>query len=122
MVFKNMLEIFWTSANGSRVITGLHICTLTICNFNISKLRLFELFSFRCNIVEAEISKSHGNRGKSQPQLTQHFSPHNKYTSKADASSVATGGLGLSHKDLWGFQHLIHQEMGTIQQIEVSPL
>ena len=31
------------------------------------------------------------SRGKSQPQLTQHFSPHDKDTSKAEASSVATG-------------------------------
>lgn len=38
------------------------------------------------------MSKSHGHRGKSQTQLTQHFSPHDKDTSKADASSVATVG------------------------------
>ena len=44
------------------------------------------------------MSKSHGTRqGKGQPQLTQHFSPHDKDASKADASkadasNVATGG------------------------------
>lgn len=43
------------------------------------------------------MSKAHGNRSKKQPQLTQHFSPHDKDaskadTSKADPSSAATGG------------------------------
>lgn len=38
------------------------------------------------------MSKSHGNRGKSQPQLTQHSGPHDKDASKAEANSAATGG------------------------------
>lgn len=72
------------------------ICSVTICNFNISTPRLFEVASFQRNVFGAEMSKSHGNHSKSQPQLAtthpQHFSLHNKGKSKADTCSVATDG------------------------------
>ena len=107
MVFKNLLEIFLTSINGVRVIKGLAFpswpfVTLTYLH------SLFELFPFRRNIFGAEMSKSHGNCNKSQPQLTQHFSPHDKDSNKADASSVATDKA--EGTDAWLFVIMLVRE------------
>ncbi|XP_022625466.1 LINE-1 type transposase domain-containing protein 1 [Seriola dumerili] len=53
------------------------------------------------------MSKSHGTRqGKGQPQLTQHFSPHDKDASKADASKAGASKAGASNVATGGAQPL----------------